>query len=419
MLRAGAGISTALDPTAAGRGAAEEALRAAGAEAADCAVLLGTAAHGAALEGAVAAAAERLGTHAVVGGAVDALFAGDRFVEGNPGVAVLALAGCGPGLDGEDAPGARGGGFLLRDLAGAEERAGEEVLAHVAQPGELPGAGDLLLLFADSRALLAQPLLASIAEALAPASVVGLGASPIPGARPLVWGGAEVAGAALAGLFVRGAGPAWLGVGNACRPLSGELRVTRARGHWVLGLDGRPALDLYREIAGEPAGEERPSGAQGLLAAIAVDEARGPGDADRGAGFLASGAFRLRDIVGIDPERRAFSVPEPMASGRTLAFVRSDPEGARADLAAQLTPDVWRDALFGLHFARRSGGPLAQFGTSLAGQVASRVPPAPRMDGLPLIGGAGAYQIGPVQGRAGAGACELLSHAEILVLFRG
>ena len=186
MARAGIGISTKLDPEAAGRLASEEALEEAGLERAAGALLLATAAHGGALERAVAVAAESLGTDTVVGGTVEGLLAGDRFVEGNPGIALLALAG-GPSVE----------GLLLRDLVGAEEQAGEEILSHVGAP---PAAGDLLVLFADSHALLAQPLLASVEAALAPALVVGLGASPIPGAGPLVWGQGEVAGAALAAL---------------------------------------------------------------------------------------------------------------------------------------------------------------------------------------------------------------------------
>ncbi|MBW2420979.1 MAG: hypothetical protein JRH19_20735, partial [Deltaproteobacteria bacterium] len=264
MTRAGIGISTALDPEAAGRRASEEALEEAGLERAAGALLLATAAHGAALERAVAVAAESLGTDAVVGGAVEGLLAGGRFVEGNPGIALLALGGGAGGPSVE--------GLLLRDLVGAEEQAGEEILSHV---GAAPTAGDLLVLFADSHALLAQPLLASVEAALAPALVVGLGASPIPGAGPLVWGQGEVAGAALAALFVRGAGPAWAGIGHACRPVSGELRVTRARGNWVLGLKGRPALDVYLEIAGESGANECAADGQDMLAALAIEG--GPG----------------------------------------------------------------------------------------------------------------------------------------------
>jgi len=417
MTRAGIGISTALDPEAAGRRAGEEALEAAGLERAACAVLLGTAAHGGALERAVAAAAQCLGTDTVVGGAVEGVLARDQFVEGNPGVAVLAL-GTGPEHAGEEMRHGRlvtaGEGFLLRDLAGAEEHAGEEVLAHI---GGTAAAEDLLLLFADSQGLLAQPLLASIEEALAPATVVGLGASPIPGAGPLVWGQGEIAGAALAGLMVRGAGPgpAWVGVGNACRPASDELLVTRARGNWVLGLEGRPALDLYREIAGEPEADELLPSARRLMAALATERREGRGGTGCCKGFLERGAFVVRDIVGIDPERRAFSVPEPVASGRALAFVRSDPERARADLEAMLAVAAWREAAFGLHFAGHvCATPPA--GSPGAGQVRSPAQLARRLDGLPLIGGVGAYQIGPVPGREGARTCALLTHSELLVL---
>jgi small ligand-binding sensory domain FIST len=396
MRRAGIGISTALDPQAAGTRAAEEALEGAGLEGAECALVLGTAAHGAALERAVSAAARCLGTDRVVGGSVEAVLARDQWVAGNPGIAVLALA-----ASGED--------FLLRDLGGAEEQAGEEVLAHI---GRKPGAGDLLLLFADSHRLLAQPLLASIEAALAPATVVGLGASPIPGGGPLVWGRGEVAGAGLAGLFVRGAAPSWVGVGNACSAASEELLVTRARGNWVLGLDGRPALDRYREIAGEPEADPRSPSALGIMAALATESRAGHAGTGCCKGFLDRGAFVVRDIVGIDPDRRAISLPEPMASGRTLAFVRRDSGRARADLEAGLAAAAWRGAACGLHFSC-SASPADSPGAAQSSWPAQL---ARRLEGLPLVGGVGAYQIAPVPGPRGARSCELLTHSELLVL---
>jgi small ligand-binding sensory domain FIST len=404
MMRAGVGISTALDPESAGQRASEEALGAAGLRQAECAVVLGAAAHGIALERAVASCAQCLGTENLVGGAVEGLLTRDQFVEGNPGVAVLALGTTPIGVA-EEPPREEGRsfgaqGFLLRDLVGAEEQAGEEILAHIGGPAS---DGDLLLLFADSQGLLARPLLASIGETLAPATVVGLGASPIPGASPLVWGQSEVAGTALAGLMMRGAGPPRVGVANACSPASGELLVTRARGNWVLGLGGRPALDVYREIAGESGGDERSSSARRLMVALAIDGQKGPGAAGCCEGFLDRGAFVVRDIVGSDPERRAFSVPEPMASGRVLAFVRSDPERGRADLESLWAASAWQSAAFGLHFACRTSAAL----------------PALQLADVPLIGGVGSYQIGPVAHGQGTPTCELLTHSELLVLLAG
>jgi small ligand-binding sensory domain FIST len=405
MERAGVGFSTALDPEIAARQASEEALAQAGLARAAGALLLATAAHGVALEKAVAMAAECLGSDAVAGGAVEGLLTADRFVDGNPGVAVLAF---GAHREHRGGAGPRAQGLLLRDLVGAEEDAGEELRAHI---GVAPAAGDLLVLFADSHALLARPLLAAVEAALEPALVVGLGASPIPGAAPLVWGQGEVAEAALAALFLRGAGPAWAGVGHGCRPVSKELRVTRARGNWVLGLEGRPALDVYLEAAGEAEADELSADPRALLAALSIEGRQAPD----GAGFLERGAFVVREIVGLDPEHRAFSVPEPMESGRALAFARSDPARAGAELEAMLSGGGVGNPALGLHFhASRGAG-------SRRGAAPSPLSPglARCLDGLPLLGGAGAYQIGPVAGLAGGRSCQLLTRSELLVLLPG
>ena len=74
-------------------------------------------------------------------------------------------------------------------------------------------------------------------------------------------------------MVLRASRPPRIGVTQACRPITELLRVTRTQGHWILGLDGRPALDVYREVAREPLPTDLRRAAAFLLVAIPRDAA--------------------------------------------------------------------------------------------------------------------------------------------------
>ena len=117
-----------------------------------------------------------------------------------------------------------------------------------------------------------------------------------------------------------------VGVTQACRPASELLTVTRAQGHWILELDGRPALDVYREVARGPLAEDLRRAAAFVLAALPRDP----------AAPLAPGGYLVRNVAGFAVAERALAIPEPLAVGDRIAFVQRDPAAAREDLKAML-----------------------------------------------------------------------------------
>ncbi len=333
MIRAGFGLSTLLEPEAAAREAANLARTRMGDGSPDIALVVASAAHGQGLPKVVREAGRLLGAGAVVGGSVEGVVASRVEVTSFPVVMVLALSGV------EAVP------FFVRDVVGDELRVGEDV---AARAGRDLAEGDLVVLMADSLSLDVRALAAGLASTLPAATVLGCGAAPTPRGRPLLWQRGEVASDGVAGFVLRGAKPR-IAIAQAGRPVTPPLRVTRARGNWVLGLDGRPALDVYSEAADRLGLEVRREAAPPLLVGR-LDESLDNCFDERGAGLL------VRNVVGFDADRRGFSIPEPVTSGQRLALVTLDGAAARAQLASQLDELSARPPVFGLYFNCRARG---------------------------------------------------------------
>lgn len=379
-MQAALGVSTRLDPEEAGREAAEiaaERLRGSGCE---LAVLLCSAAHGRGVSRVVDAARAVVGRR-LVGASVEGIVAPGIEVSGYPAVLALLLGGV------------RAEPFLLHDVARHEDRAGEELVARVGRPGP----GDLVVVLADSHSVDMGGLARSLPGALDGATLLGTGAAPVPRGRPLLWCGREQASDAVAGWLLGDARPR-VSILAMVRPVTPLLAVTRARGNWVLGLGGRPALDVYEEAARRRGLEVVPGAPPPLLAGIA-----GPGG--------ETGDCLVRNVVGLDPERRAFALPEPMFSGQGIALAEPDPAAARADMARRFEALSRPAPTFGLYLNCRARG-SALFGE--AGIEAREL--ANAFADCPVAGVSGPFQLASL---APGQPPSLLTYAGALALIGG
>jgi small ligand-binding sensory domain FIST len=380
MSGVGLGCSTRADPRAAAEEACGAALAAAGKV--DSALLFAGAGWGDSLPLLLDAAVGALGTEALVGASVHGVLAGGREIEESTCLAVLAWSG----LDALP--------FLLTDPRGEELAACEEIAERL--PGG-PRPEDLVVVLPDPRSFDPQALLAALARALGPARVVGAGAGdPLAGA-PLQWCGRVVASGGVAGMVLRAPRPPRIGVTQACRPATELLTVTRARGHWVLELDGRPALEVYREVARGPLAADLRRAAAFVLVAL---------PADPGAQRLEPGSYLVRQVVGFEPDANAFAIPAPVQAGDRIALALREPEAAREDLKAMLRGLGGAPSAFGLYFdccARGAGF----FG--VPGLEAAYIESA--FGKAPIAGVFGSCEIGPIGARS-----ELLTHTGVLAL---
>jgi small ligand-binding sensory domain FIST len=98
---------------------------------------------------------------------------------------------------------------------------------------------------------------------------------------------------------------------QGCVPYPGRFRVTECADNIIGTLDGRPALDVMREVIGN----ERQ-----VLVGLPV------------AGS-DTGDYTARNLVGIDPRNKLIAIGDLVEPGAELVFCRRDRDAARADLS--------------------------------------------------------------------------------------
>jgi small ligand-binding sensory domain FIST len=113
------------------------------------------------------------------------------------------------------------------------------------------------------------------------------------------------------------------GLTQGCTPIGPVRRVTAADGNILIAIDGRPALDVFKEDIGEMLARDLRQIAGDIHAAFPV-----PGS-DR-ADYL------VRNLVGIDPKEGLVAVGANVEPGDRMMFVRRDKAAAAQDFAEML-----------------------------------------------------------------------------------
>lgn len=166
-------------------------------------------------------------------------------------------------------------------------------------------------------AAVADHLIQDLAAELPEGFLVGGITSTLKRAYPQVAGSLTQGG--LSGVLLSGEAPMVSGLTQGCTPIGPRRRITEADGNALIGLDGRPALEVFYEDIGE------------LLAR----------DLSRAAGYIFagfpqggpdSGDYLVRNVMGVNTKRQVVGVGEGLAAGREVMFCRRDGNAARDDL---------------------------------------------------------------------------------------
>jgi small ligand-binding sensory domain FIST len=209
----------------------------------------------------------------------------------------------------------------------------------------------LAVVHGDPRAAELLQAVPALADASAAFLVGGLGSGE---GVPLQIAGRTVEGG-LSGVMLTGELPLVTGLTQGCSPIGPARQVTAAGGNVVAEIDGRPALDVLKGDIGELLSRDLRRAAGRIFAAFPV---AGSDTAD----------YLVRNIVGIDLDRRLLAVGAPVAVGDRLLFCRRDPASALRDLERMLG-DLKRRApgmpRAGLYFSCVARGPN-QFGPDSA-----------------------------------------------------
>ena len=118
--------------------------------------------------------------------------------------------------------------------------------------------------------------------------------------------------------------PVTSGISQGCSPVGAVHKVTEARDNILITLDDRPALDVLMEDIGETNLRNLQRAAARIHVARAI-----PGD--------ESGDYLVRNLTGVDPNRKLVVIGDRVQRGDQLMFVKRDGPEAMKDLERMLT----------------------------------------------------------------------------------
>lgn len=114
------------------------------------------------------------------------------------------------------------------------------------------------------------------------------------------------------------------GLTQGCTPLEPRHTITRSEGNILAEIDGRPALDVFKEDIGE---------------VLAKDLSRVSGYIYAGLPIAGSdtGDYLVRNLIGIDPEEKLLAIGDNLEDDVPVMFCRRDGDTAREDMIRMLT----------------------------------------------------------------------------------
>lgn len=112
-------------------------------------------------------------------------------------------------------------------------------------------------------------------------------------------------------------------VSQGCSPIGDPMVITALDGNTILGLGGKPALTMLREMFHKLASHERDMAIDALLIGRAITEY---------SDTFSHGDFLIRNVQGIDSESGGVIVTDRFQVGQTVRFHVRDAQGADADL---------------------------------------------------------------------------------------
>jgi small ligand-binding sensory domain FIST len=111
---------------------------------------------------------------------------------------------------------------------------------------------------------------------------------------------------------------------QGCSPVALEHVVTDARHNILISLDGRPALDVFREDIGRELGANLNLVAGRIFAGLPIEGSD-------------TGDYVVRNLVGLDTAHKLVAIGENVKPGRRVMFCRRDRGTASDDLDRMLT----------------------------------------------------------------------------------
>jgi small ligand-binding sensory domain FIST len=142
------------------------------------------------------------------------------------------------------------------------------------------------------------------------------------GAHPQLAG--EVAEGEVSGVMMSlEAVPVAAALTQGCSPIGEVHRITAAEENILIEIDGRPALDVFKEDIGEVLARDLRKVAGYIFAALPVSGSD-------------TGDYLVRNLTGIDPEQGLIAIGEYVNTGDSIMFCRRDHDSAVEDMRRML-----------------------------------------------------------------------------------
>lgn len=127
----------------------------------------------------------------------------------------------------------------------------------------------------------------------------------------------------LSGVLLSAEIPVISGLTQGCTPLANKHTITRAEGNILAELDGRPALDVFKQDIGEVLAKDLSGVAGYIFAGLPV------------AGS-DTGDYLVRNLMGIDPDEKLLAIGDNLENDAPIIFCRRDHVSAREDMLRML-----------------------------------------------------------------------------------
>ena len=130
-------------------------------------------------------------------------------------------------------------------------------------------------------------------------------------------------GGDLSGVLFSGKCQINTGLSQGCSLIGHKHEITECQHNIIKHIDGRPALDVFKEDIGEVLARDLSRVGGYIFAALPI----------KGSD---TGDYLVRNLIGIDPDQGLIAIGDLVEEGMEIQFARRDAETAREDLARMI-----------------------------------------------------------------------------------
>ncbi|MEE8171923.1 MAG: FIST N-terminal domain-containing protein [Alphaproteobacteria bacterium] len=118
--------------------------------------------------------------------------------------------------------------------------------------------------------------------------------------------------------------PVVTALSQSCMPIASRHQITACEENVLIELDGRPALEVFKEDIGDLLARDLQRVTGYIFAALPIAHSD-------------TGDYLVRNLTGIDVERQLLAIGERVETGQSIQFCRRDAEAAETDLVRMLS----------------------------------------------------------------------------------